>query len=1149
MFSTALRTTRKDPRAKRPAAFILRPHANLNSVLWRVVVVCLLVLAGRISTAGEANRPGSDTGRSAEHGKLLWQIGLDDDNTAELALAPDGYNRFGSLKSDPLFVVDAGDCARDWPYVHPGPADAWAGSRPHEFIIAFSLKSPLPADATCRLLVDLVDTHDRQPPLIVVTVNGRELAREQAPPGGPDATVLGDPSKGREHRFSVKVPAEALRPGLNEIVLRTEKGSWVLYDWLGFESPATVRLAATPPRTMVVDAAARAVLVERAGKLLQPVRLHLRHYGAAREVVIHVPGTESQQLSLHAGDQTTTLLVPAVDERRSLEVEVRAGDELLAQRSVELRPARRWTVYLLPHSHVDIGYTKVQTEVERDHWRFIEQAIDASRKTADYPAGARFKWNVEVLWAVDSYLRQATPEKQQQFVEAVRRGWIGLDALYGNELTALCRPEELVRLVDFAQQLSARCGVKINSAMITDVPGYTWGITSVLGQAGVKYFHMGPNGSARIGFTHQVWDEKPFWWASPCGRYRILCHIPERGYYRTFARPEDLLARLERLEESGYPYEVVIARYCLGDNAGPGIELSDRVRRWNEQHAYPRLVIATTAEAMRALEERHGEQIPEVRGDFTPYWEDGAASSARETAINRQAAERLTRAEALWAVLRPKDYPAEQFYQAWRNVILYDEHTWGAHNSIRQPDSPFVKAQWAIKQAFALDADKQSRQLLHGATAPLRAKGPKIESVLVWNTNCWQRTDLVVLPADWSAAGKQVVDAEGRPVPTQRLTDGRLAFLASGVPPFGGLRFDLVPGEPAPRGSARAQGNRLVTKGLELAVDPATGAVASLKAEGIDGELVDRRQTAGLNDYYYVPGKDPADAKRAGKPRITVQESGPLVASLRIESEAPGCRRLVRTLRVVDGLDFVAIADLVDKEKVRTKEGVHFAFPFQVPEGVMRMDVPFAVVRPEDDQLPGACKNWFTVQRWIDISNEQYGVTWATVDAPLVEVGAITAETPWIEHLEPTQTLYSYVMNNYWFTNYKADQEGETLFRYAVRPHQHPYDAVAAARFGIERSQPLVVVPCARRAPAEVAPRLRVEPAEVLVTSLKPSRDGKALIVRLFALEKTEARLVWADPQPRRVTMSNLSEEPGEELSGAIPLPRMGLVTLRAEMP
>jgi alpha-mannosidase len=217
----------------------------------------------------------------------------------------------------------------------------------------------------------------------------------------------------------------------------------------------------------------------------------------------------------------------------------------------------------------------------------------------------------------------------------------------------------------------------------------------------------------------------------------------------------------------------------------------------------------------------------------------------------------------------------------------------------------------------------------------------------------------------------------------------------------------------------------------------------------------------------------------------------------------------------------------------------------------MRMDIPFAVVRPEVDQLPGACKNWFTVQRWIDISNDQYGVTWATVDAPLVEVGAITAEQPWMRSIEPSQTLYSYVMNNYWHTNYKADQEGPTVFRYAIRPHAGGYDPVAAARFGVEVSQPLVAVPAAADAPAEIKSRFTVEPAEVLVTAFKPSRDRNAWIVRLLNVGPKEAKatLRWADPAPKTISLSNLAEEAVTPASGPIDVPAMGLVTLRAEIP
>lgn len=58
------------------------------------------------------------------------------------------------------------------------------------------------------------------------------------------------------------------------------------------------------------------------------------------------------------------------------------------------------------------------------------------------------------------------------------------------------------------------------------------------------------------------------------------------------------------------------------------------------------------------------------------------------------------------------------------------------------------------------------------------------------------------------------------------------------------------------------------------------------------------------------------------------------------------------------------------------------------------------------------------------VSNRDYGVTWSAGNAPLIEIGAITAEQPWMKTIEPSSSFYSYVMNNYWHTNYKADQEG-----------------------------------------------------------------------------------------------------------------------------
>ena len=228
-----------------------------------------------------------------------------------------------------------------------------------------------------------------------------------------------------------------------------------------------------------------------------------------------------------------------------------------------------------------------------------------------------------------------------------------------------------------------------------------------------------------------------------------------------------------------------------GDNGSPDEKVAEVVRDWNARYASPRLIIATTAAAFREFERRYGDKLPEFSGDYTPYWEDGAASSARETALNRASAERLVQAETLWAMRNPGPFPAAAFQEAWRNVLLYSEHTWGAHNSISQPDLPFVRDQWKVKQAFALDADKQSRAVARAGAPEQDRRSPVPSRTLdVFNTSSWERTDLVTLSAEQSAAGDRVVDDKGKAVPVpaavQRRTGlpgaQRAALLGQAVP-------------------------------------------------------------------------------------------------------------------------------------------------------------------------------------------------------------------------------------------------------------------------------------------------------------------------------------------------------------------------------
>ncbi len=840
-----------------------------------------------------------------------------------------------------------------------------------------------------------------------------------------------------------------------------------------------------------------------------------------------VAGVTKLAVAIATGFNEFRLPVPAVTSPATATVTVSFADTTPdSVLTIRQQPVRRREIWLLPHPHLDIGYTDHQDEVEKRHWAHLEQALSLAGgtgwgpekalspagSTGAYPEEARFRWNVEQLWAVESWWRRASPGQRRELAEAVRQGHIGLQATLAGVLTGLCGPEELRHLTDFACELSREIGVAIDTAMITDIPGQSWGLVPALAEAGVRYLSSGPNympgladGGDRIGGTLKAWGDRPVWWESQSGEERILFWMAGRGYSWFHGlngasvdpdRPRPLMEYLSELEEAEYPYDLIQVRYTIGgDNGPPDPKLPDMVAAWNGRYASPLLRIATAGEMFREMEGRHGDEIPVVRGDFTPYWEDGAASSAAETAMNRNSANRLVQAESLWRSHASESLPVEEFAAAWRKVVLFSEHTWGAAESVSDPDSSHVCAQWEYKRGLALDADRMSRELLDRAmevaagaargsgagTGPRTGRGPGTGTgllgsfrspgactVTVFNTLGWPRSGVVRVPAGRSEAGDRVLDPDSRPVASQRLGGGDLAFLADDVPAGGMLLYSVVAGEasaPVEGCGAKGDGLTLRNSRLTATVDAETGAVSSLVWLPSGAELVDRSQWPGLNAYLYVPGRDPRLAigiTAQDGVKVTIGERGPLVASLRIQSEAPGARMMQRELILAAGSDCLEIENLIDKTTVRGKESVHIAFPFRVTGGLVRLDLGGIVIRPDLDQLAGACRDWFCVHSGVEVVNEDVGVILTTRDAPLVEIGALTDETPracgrrgWRGEVGESQAVFSYVMNNYWHTNYRAEQDGLVRLRYTVRPFSGKGPGLTAQ--GRSDVQPLLV--------------------------------------------------------------------------------------------
>jgi len=749
---------------------------------------------------------------------------------------------------------------------------------------------------------------------------------------------------------------------------------------------------------------------------------------------------------------------------------------------------RQWKIHLIPHTHLDIGYTHTQDEVLKIQYQHLEKAMDIIEQNTSKPEPTQFKWNPEITWAIDTWVDEAGPEQVNRFIRLVQNGSIGLDALYGNLLTGLCRPNELLASFRAMKKLEALTGTKIDSAMITDVPGWNHGLVDALSMNGVKYLSAGTNRSDRIGHILNAFADRPFYWTSANGQHKVLTWVHGKGYswFHTGMYNEKNLSKkltprrmtsyLKQLESTGYPYNTIIIRYNVGaDNGPPDENLSTIATQWNQKHLHMQLHLSTTSQAMTDFEAQYGDQLPTLKGDITPYWEDGAASTARETAITRDASERLEQIDVLIEMTN-KPMTGSAVNDAYKNILLYNEHTWGAYNSISKPDHNFAKSQWAWKKDRALLGAKQTYGLLDQLSdgqhlAPksyddlLSSKVGEVADgkITIINTHNWSVSQVITLNTSKSG----IVDNNGQPLISQKLNTGELAIIVHDVPKKSQVTYTLID-EPFDRSNHynNNDGLTLGNKEISLIFDPVDCSLKRLSYA--NKEMIKPSDNEKFNQFIFASGKW-GTRKHKHNPTNTdfkLLEDGPVITKLQIQSSAYKTNQLTTTITINQLNERIYLENLLDRPIQRKKEGLHFEFPFNLPNGHVTYDTAYGHGVVDKDQLDGSNKNFITATRWVDVSDDTYGVSCALLDAPMFKSGPLVHDPirsgnpdmcGWKRKTVYNGTIYSYVMNNYWMTNYKADQPGKTLFRYVFMPHRI-FDATQTQRFALEEAQPLIVM-------------------------------------------------------------------------------------------
>ncbi|MDR0713531.1 MAG: hypothetical protein LBF89_04635, partial [Bacteroidales bacterium] len=555
---------------------------------------------------------------SAQH-HMLWQIGAKDKSAEELALSSLDYEQYGTMFGQTvLYEVGKNKPQTDFPFVLPGPGDAWAGSTSKQIYVRFGIKD-MTENSTARLELDFVEVHPYIPPTLEITVNG--FRSEITAPAGKDQDYLDNrkPNPATLH-CEVNIPAGVLKKGSNLVSIRSTKGCWLVFDQvcLNVERQMTLTQPAAGINLMAAEVKP-ALVYGKNRELLQPVTLQVINWGKPQTIDVLIGGVKSKQTKLNTGVSTIEVGLPEVKTESDYTIALSAKSKIIEEIVVKAFPVKLRTVYLMQHTHTDIGYTKPQTEILAEHIRYIDYAVEYCELTENYPDDAKFRWTCEASWAVKEYILNRPKEQVDKFVKYVRAGQIEVAGMFFNMSEIV--DENSFKTFFEPLRTFKELGIPVKTAVQNDVNGIAWCLADYLPDLGIKYFTMGENGHrALIPFDRPTLYK----WESPSGKFLYSYRSDHymTGNFWGIDKVDDIekmapavFGYLDGLVRRGYPFDAVGVQYSgyYTDNSPPSIHECDVIRDWNDKYAVPKLRSALFHEFLDDVTARYDDRLPVIR--------------------------------------------------------------------------------------------------------------------------------------------------------------------------------------------------------------------------------------------------------------------------------------------------------------------------------------------------------------------------------------------------------------------------------------------------------------------------------------------------------------------------------------------------------
>jgi hypothetical protein len=479
--------------------------------------------------------------------------------------------------------------------------------------------------------------------------------------------------------------------------------------------------------------------------------------------------------------------------------------------------------------------------------------------------------------------------------------------------------------------------------------------------------------------------------------------------------------------------------------------------------------MTTVGDAMERMEKIMGASAPEFSGEWTDWWANGTASAPREVAASRAAKRFLDAVESpLWEPLTENGrHTMDTLY---RELCLFDEHTWGSSLSVAQPYSldtqgqfnekaglafrPMARAEWLLSQQVRSKL-ANSGEGLFLANPTRAAYSGWVRMIATCLRDRYQSVENPKTGARMQLHFEPGIQPWGRPQKPEDLSREDIAATFPDNAPNQAAKFWVenleantvqslrLSTQPAgqektapdrrPEIKTDAQGwpAEAIWPGMKKPLFlEGLGHLSAVKVKGfaprhiladIRGQRGEAREKMRLEKLESVP----AEAEK----KAAVQESAHTVVYTQ-PLRHPRLQWATRVLEIWKREPRARLTLRLNRLSSADPEIFYLAFPLPTGGTLPQLSNGGQPFTPFTDQIPGTCRDYFAVDGWADYAAAEGHWLWVSRDAPLIAFGAHPTLALRQSPPRDVHCLMAMLFNNFWYTNFVADEHGIMEFQF-----------------------------------------------------------------------------------------------------------------------